>query len=131
MPISRSRRRGRAAPWSLRAFDRNRQQFFERMDELVSEAKKGEINRAYAIEHFHALDQVNPIVPTSSNSIDLVEFRSHAPSQDQVTIDEKIGDKLRTAHRVAESAPRQVIGAVIDINDISGTMVIIDDSARQ
>jgi len=112
-------------------FEKNRQDFFNRMTELLSQAEKGEIKKSYAIEHFYTLDQVNNIVPTSSNSIDRVEFRSQAPSLNPVTLDDRLGDKFRLAHRLGEFEPRQKTGVIVDINEASGTMVIIDEGARQ
>jgi hypothetical protein len=113
------------------AFEKNRKDFFDRMGELLTEAKKGEIKKAYAVEHFFTLDQVNNIVPTSANSIDQVEFRSTAPALSPVSIDDRLGDKFRQAHKIAERAPRQMTGVVVDINDASGTLVIRDEGARQ
>jgi hypothetical protein len=112
-------------------FEKNRQDFFDRMAELVKEAEKGEIGKPYAVEHFSTLDQVNEIVPTTSNDIDRVEFRSQSPAITPVTLDGILGDKFRLAHRLAETAPRQITGVVVLINDASGTMVIRDELARQ
>jgi hypothetical protein len=113
------------------AFEKNRTDFFDRMGELLTEAKKGEIKKAYAVEHFYTLDQVNNIVPTTANSIDRVEFRAQAPSLNPVSIDDQLGDKFRQAHKIAERAPRQMTGVVVDINDASGTLVIRGEDARQ
>jgi hypothetical protein len=116
----------------VQEFEKNRQDFFERIGELVSEAEKGEIKKSYAIQHFITLDQVNEIVPTTSNELDRVEFRSHAPSLRPVAIDDKLGDKFREAHRIAELAPRRITGVVVEINDDSATFVIREESsARQ
>ena len=112
-------------------FEKSRREFFDRMSELLREAEKGEIKKAYAVEHFDTLHQVNNIVPTTSSPIDRVEFRSQAPSLNPVTLDDRLGDKFRSAYRVAELAPRQITGLIVDINEASGTMVIIDDGARQ
>lgn len=112
-------------------FEKNRQDFFDRIGELVKEAEKGDIKKSYAVEHFITLDQVNEIVPTSSNDLDRVEFRSHAPSLKPVSIDNSLGDKLREAHRIAELLPRRITGVVVEINDLSTTFVIRDNSARQ
>ena len=83
-----------------RVFEQNRQDFFDRMGELLREARKGEIKKSYAIEHFYTLDQVNNIVPTSSNSIDQVEFRAQVLSLNPVSIDDRLGDKFRQAHNI-------------------------------
>jgi hypothetical protein len=112
-------------------FEKNRPEFFDRMGELVTEAEKGEIKKAYAVEHFNTLDQVNEIIPTSKNELDRVEFRSQAPSLKPVAIDDRLGAKFRLAHRIAELAPRIITGSIIDINEAAGTMVILDPTARQ
>jgi len=119
--------------WTIfaRGFEKNRQDFFDRIGELVKEADKGEIKKAYAVEHFDTLDQVNEIVPTDKNELDRVEFRSQQPSLSPVAIDDRLGTKFRLAHRLAELAPRQITGSIIDINEASATMVILDSSARQ
>jgi hypothetical protein len=113
------------------AFEKNRQDFFDRMAELVSEAEKGDIKKSYAVEHFVTLDQVNEIVPTSSNELDRVEFRSHTPFLKPVEIDDRLGDKFREAYRIAELEPRNLTGVVVEINDLSSTFVIRDESGRQ
>ncbi len=100
------------------------------MGELVIEAEKGEIKKAYAIEHFGTLDQVNELVPTSKNELDRVEFRSHS-SLKPVSLDDRLGTKFRLAHRIAELAPRQITGSIIEINERAGTMVILDGGARE
>ena len=112
-------------------FEKHRTDFFDRMGELLGEAEKGEIKKAYAVEHFNTLDQVNPIVPTSSNELDRVEFRSQSPVLIPIVLDDRLGDKFRAAHKIAERASRQVAGVVVDINDSSGTLVIRDENARQ
>jgi hypothetical protein len=112
-------------------FDKNRQDFFYRMGELVTEAEKGDIRKSYAIEHFITLDQVNEIVPTTKNELDCVEFRSQTPSLKPILLNDRLGSKFRLAHRIAEREPRQVTGAIVDINEAAGTMVIRDSSARQ
>ncbi len=115
----------------VRNFDQNRSDFFDRMNELIVKAEKGEISRAYAVEHFATLDQVNPIIPTSSNALEQVEFRSQSQYQNPIVLDEAIGTRFRLAHKMAEFATREIIGSVIDINAASATLVLIDGSARQ
>lgn len=119
--------------WAMfaRGFEQNRQDFFDRIGELVREADKGEIKKAYALEHFNTLDQVNEIVPTNKNELDHVEFRSQAPSLKPVSIDDRLGTKLKLAHTLAALAPRQITGSIIEINETSGTMVILGLSARE
>jgi hypothetical protein len=101
------------------------------MNELLKEAKRGEIKKSSAIEPFDTLSQVNDIVPTSSNSLDCVEFRSQSTDLSALVVDNQLGDKLRAAHQIADRAPRQITGIVVDINDSSGTIVLRDEHARQ
>jgi hypothetical protein len=112
-------------------FERNREDFFSRVGELVTEAERGDIRKSYAVEHFTTLYQVHDIVPTSSNVHDRVEFRSESQSLNPVAIDDRLGQRFRSAYKMAETEPRQITGRITDINEASGTMVITDEGARQ
>jgi hypothetical protein len=112
-------------------FEENRLNFFNDMSELLQVAEKGEIKRSYAVEHFYTLDQVNDLVPTSYNDLDRLEFRSQLPSLSPLIVDDRLGDKLRSAHQIAEHAPRQITGVIVDINEASKTLVILNEHARQ
>lgn len=105
----------------------NRTHFFENMTEIVEEARRGEIDRSFAIEHFMTLDQISEIVPTDANKLDHVEFRGGAVSVAKpVFVDNQIGPVIRQAHRLAESSERQLLGVVVEINAESGTFIIKD-----
>jgi hypothetical protein len=107
-----------------KSFVSDRDQFFARMNELVSQARKGEIRKSYAVEHFDTLDKVNDIVPTPSNELESVEFRTRQASVEPLQIEQAIGEKLRHAYRLAEKEPRTIVGAVVEINNESGTFLI-------
>lgn len=109
-----------------------RHEFFKNMSAIVDEAKRGELKKSFANEHFYTLDQVNDIVPSDTNKLDRVEFRSQGASSPQVlTVDHKLGERIRQAYRVAESSKRNTTGAVIDVNGESATLVIKDYHHRQ
>jgi hypothetical protein len=110
----------------------SRREFFENMSEIVSEAQKGEIKESFASQHFYTLDQVSQILPTETNSIDRVEFRSEAASITQaLSIDDRLGVRMRAAHRMAEASEREMTGTVVEINAESATLVIKNAHSRQ
>ncbi|UYO43353.1 hypothetical protein KQX63_18480 [Rhodopseudomonas palustris] len=109
-------------------FEENRKEFFSSIHSVVRSAEAGDINRDFAVEHFYTLDQVNNIIPTSENYIDQVEFRAFGKS---ITIDDRLGDRIRQAYRIAESADRSVTGVIVEVNAESNTFVIKDYGQRQ
>jgi hypothetical protein len=109
-------------------FEENREEFFSNIDSVVKNAAAGNIKKDFAVEHFYTLDQVNNIIPTSENYIDQIEFRGFGKT---ITIDDKLGDRIRQAYRIAESADRTVTGTIVEINADSSTFVIRDYSRRQ
>lgn len=109
-------------------FEGNRAEFFSNIDSVVKNAAAGKIKKDFAVEHFYTLDQVNNIIPTSENYIDQVEFRGLGKT---ITIDDKLGDRIRQAYRIAESADRAVTGTIVEVNADSSTFVIRDHTRRQ
>jgi hypothetical protein len=109
------------------AFELNRTEFFDNVESIVKNASKGKIDREFAIGNIYTLEQINNILPTSENYLDQVEFRGVGT----ITIDDRIGDRIRNAYRIAEAADRSVTGAIVEVNAESNTFVIKDHSQRQ
>jgi hypothetical protein len=112
------------------SLEQNRSTFFDNMGDILDEARKGEIRPGFAMEHFITLDQVNELVPTESNDLEQVEFRGGASIGKPVFVDDKLGSRIRRAHRIAESSERQITGVVVEVNAESGTFIIKDFQHR-
>jgi RNase P/RNase MRP subunit p29 len=113
----------------LKSFEENRRHFFEGVNEVVKKAEKGELKRGFASQHFETLYQINELLPTEDNSIRQVELRSR--SNPVVSIDDKIGGRLRHGFRLAESTDRNLTGVIVEVNAESATFVLKDRYQRQ
>lgn len=114
-------------------FDASRTDFFNNMSHIVHEANKGDIKQGFAVEHFHTLSQINDLMPSEDGEISAVEFRANAIQAQAsfVHIDDKIGDRIKNAFRVAERTKRRMAGTIVEVNAPSGTFVIADSHHRQ
>jgi hypothetical protein len=114
-------------------FEANRDSFFTNVSTVLTEARKGEIKRGFALEHFVTLEQISAVVPTEARDIEAVEFRSGAAqSAKSIKINDEIGTRIKGAHRLAELSNRGVRGTIIEINSASASFVIATASdARQ
>ena len=48
-----------------------------------------------------------------------------------ITIDDKLGDRIRQAYRIAESADRSITGIIVEVNADSDTFVIRDKVSKR
>lgn len=112
-------------------FELSRDEFIARVDEVVSHAEKGELKKGFAAENFDTLDQISEIMPSANNFVDRVEFRSASAKNKVIAIEARVGERIKLAHKKAESDPKIVTGAVIEINEQSATFVIKNKSQRQ
>jgi hypothetical protein len=115
-----------------KSFDDYRDVFFSSVNEIISEARKGEIKRGFAVEHFLTLEQISGVVPTEAREIETVEFRASAAEKSKaIRIDDKLGERIRVAHRLAERSSRTITGTVIEINSVSSTFVIFAENIQR
>jgi hypothetical protein len=113
-------------------FEENRKSFFTNVHTVLVEAKKGEIKRGFAIEHFETLEQISSMVPSESRNIDVVEFRyGEAQTTKSISINEELGVRIKGAHRLAELSNKGVQGTIIEVNSASWTFVIEGPGRRQ
>ncbi|ODS02931.1 hypothetical protein AUC71_12565 [Methyloceanibacter marginalis] len=114
------------------SLDVNRRSFFENLNEIIATASVGEIPAHMAIQHFITLDQVNDIVPSGGEGVERVEFRAGRSDEEKpILVDDQLGERIRRAHRIAETSERQITGVVVEVNAESGTFIIKDFHHRQ
>ena len=111
---------------------RNREEFFETMDELVAAARKKDITAAAAEEHFDVLDSISEILPSESGRISELELDAGSLTSPTVLlIDVETGTRMRVAHREAERKTISERGTIIEINSRSDTFIIMSTRHRQ
>jgi hypothetical protein len=113
---------------------RNRDIFFQLIDELVRLCRQqNNLSPAVAAERFDVLDQISGILPTFDGKISELEFDSggHGAGASVVLIEADVGERLRAAHREAETHPITERGAIIEINNSSNTFILMSTRGRQ
>ncbi|WP_157182175.1 hypothetical protein [Methylobacterium sp. WSM2598] len=108
---NRLKQRTSDAPVSVEAarssFARQRESFFDEVEELVVQASTGQVADSLAEERFSLLDNIQHIIPSDENRIKQVEFSGRSTSITRaLVVDEKAGT---TIHRAFKRVERQVV----------------------
>jgi hypothetical protein len=113
------------------ALDR-RSHFFDRANEIVSEAMRGEVTDNIASHNFGLLEAVQGLIPTDDTDIATTEFNAaNHGGAEYLLIDANVGEKMRRAYTAAVTRPVTLRGRVELLNGKSSTFVLQDhDSGR-
>lgn len=109
-----------------------RQKFFEGVEEIIHITSKGLMTHQQAVHHFFTLDQINEVVPTEKNTLSSVEFSANSRGfSGSISVDDKLGERLRDAHRLAEFETITETGSVVEQNGESNTFILKNNIGRQ
>jgi hypothetical protein len=113
-------------------FARQNFQFFDKLEELKTEATVGEITPGSADQNFRLLELLLEITPNESMPFDRVEFSANVNGNIRyVSIGLETGERLKRAHTLAAGRERSVVGTISIINNNSKTFVINTAGERQ
>jgi hypothetical protein len=110
----------------------NREELFSSSPELIELAKRGEISQSYISSHFTLISQLNEIVPSKENEIDIVHLTGNFGNIAKIlTFEEKVGKRIKEAYKIAQRVPQNFIGRVCEFNGPSNTLIIETAGGRQ
>lgn len=108
---NRLKQRTAEAPVSMEAarlsFARQRESFFDEVEELVVQASNGQVSDSLAEERFSLLDNIQHIIPSDENRIKQVEFAGRSTMTTRALVVNEIAGT--TIHRAFKRVERQVV----------------------
>lgn len=106
--------------------------FLAELDAAAALARKDTLTRDQADLHFELLDSIVGIIPTTKNDITRLQvgFRTDNGTK-LVSIDKRTGDRLLAARKSIEAPIRDIVGAIIELNDDARTFIMKDAGGRQ
>lgn len=115
-----------------RQVSEQRTDFFNKMGEVVFQARQGEIAKDFSADDRDIIDKLKHVIPNDDGNISNVEFTaSFGETTSTLKIDRQIGGRIHRAYERSEKAPTYVSGAITEINAEKRTFRIKNAAQRQ